>query len=137
MHMMHADIGRNPAQHGREVVERTTVQRCVVHFPLGITVPACGLELMLHIEQPYAHRSGDHRDRQLHEQERLNPNEPHQRGNDDRCRGIGCHCANPRHRAVAHKSDRQAMLQQKQMGRTQHKQDKGVTVCTIFKPAPK
>src|SRR6516162_10479137 len=68
---------------------------------------------MLHIEQPYAGRGGD-------------------QGNGE----VGCHCAGPRLPTVAHEADREAMLQEKQIGWSDPEHDQRVAVKSVFYAAP-
>jgi hypothetical protein len=59
MDVMHADIGREPAQHDRQIVVRTAVQRRLVQIPFLVGRPERILELVLNVEQPDPERSAD------------------------------------------------------------------------------
>ena len=61
MHMVHADIGGEPAQDGRQIVVRAAMQRRLVHGPAGRLGPERILELMLDIEQPDPDRGREQR----------------------------------------------------------------------------
>src|SRR5207237_228497 len=94
------------------------------------------LELMLHIEQPYAGRGGEQHDRKMHEQERLDADEPCERSDDEGNREIGRHCTGPRQPTIAHEADRDPVLQEKQVGRSDTEHDQWMAVKTVFQTAP-
>jgi hypothetical protein len=52
MDVMDADVRREPAQHGRQIIVRAAVQRAGVEVPVRAPLPVGVLELMLDIEQP-------------------------------------------------------------------------------------
>jgi len=91
---------------------------------------------MLHVEQPYADRGSEQHDRKMHEQERLNADEPGESSDDQGNCEIRCHCAGPGLPAVAHQADRETMLQEKQIGWPAPEHDHRVAVKTIFQAAP-
>ena len=70
MHVMHANVGAEPAQRQRQMVVRAAAQRRFRLAPIGRPVPGCRLELMLHIEHPDAHRRREHDNRQMDDKER-------------------------------------------------------------------
>src|ERR1700731_257394 len=107
-----------------------------MQVPALVAFPSRLLELMLYIEQPYAGRGGEQRDREMHEQERLYADEPRERGDDQGSREIGCHCARPRLPTVAHEADRETVLQEKQVGRSEPEHDQRVAVKSVFQGAP-
>ena len=69
VHMVHPDIGSEPAQDARQVVMRAAVQGRLMKIPALVTGPEGILELVLDIEQPDANGAREKRDRQLHQQE--------------------------------------------------------------------
>ena len=69
MDVMNADVRRELAQDTRQVIVRTAMQRGFVKTPGLIEGPRRVLELVLDIEQPYACRATEYRNRQMHEQE--------------------------------------------------------------------
>src|SRR6476646_1480267 len=107
-----------------------------MQIPPLVALPRGLLELMLHIEQPYAGGGGEQYDRKVHEQERLNSDEPRERGDDQANGEIGYHCAGPRLPTVAHEADRETVLQEKQIGWSQHEHDQRVAVKSVFQTAP-
>ena len=84
MDMVHADVGGEPAQHGRQVKMRAAKQTATVQCPIGFALPESLLELVLHVEQPHAHRGCEPGDRQLDEQELAQADQRHE-GADHRC----------------------------------------------------
>ena len=71
-----------------------------------------------------------------HEQDRLDADEPGERSDDDGNREIGCHCTGPGPPAIAHEADREPLLQQKQIGRSDPEHDQRVAVETVFQTTP-
>ena len=67
--VVHADVGGEPAQHGRQIIMRTAVQRSLLEGPAVVVLPERILELVLDIEQPDADGCCEKSDGQLHEQE--------------------------------------------------------------------
>ena len=134
--MVHADIRGEPAQHGRQVVVRTAMQRGFLHAPLPILVPRRLFELVLHVKQPDADRCGHQHDRQMHQQERADPDQPHQQRHDRRNGEVGRHDADPRPPAGAHQPDRQPVPQHEQIGRTDPEHHDRMPVQPIGQPAP-
>ena len=91
---------------------------------------------MLNVEQPHADRGGEQQHRQMDQQKRLDADEPHQRHGDGRDRGVGRHRAEPRPPAVAHQSDRQAVLQNEHVGRAHAEHHHRMAVKPIDQPLP-
>ncbi len=83
MDVMHADIGREPAQRRGQIVMRTAVQRRFLQIPFRIGVPNRVLELVLHIEQPNADRGGEKRDRKMNEQDGFDADQPDEQSGDE------------------------------------------------------
>src|SRR5689334_24927872 len=104
--------------------------------PVPVAIPCRVLELMLYIKQPDAGSRGKQHDWEMHYQECLEANEPHKRSDDQRDRHIGEHRTRPRLPAMAHESDRQAVLQQKKIGRPNSEHDQWVPIKPIFQPPP-
>ena len=107
-----------------------------MEVPALVALPRRLLKLMLHIEQPYAGRGGEQHDRKMHEQERLYADEPRERSDDQGNGEVGCHCAGPRLPTVAHEADREAVLQEKQIGWSDPEHDQRVAVKSVFHAAP-
>ena len=91
---------------------------------------------MLHVEQPYAGGGGEQHDRKVHEQDRLDADEPGEHSDDDGNPEIGCHGAGPGLPAIAHQADREPLLQQKQIGRSDPEHDQRVAVKAVFQTTP-
>ena len=91
---------------------------------------------MLNVEQPDPERSADQHDRHLHEEERPETGSPNRdrRGQDNG--EVGRHGAQPRLPARAHQPDRQAVLQEKQIGRTETEHHQRMPVGPVAQPAP-
>src|SRR6516162_4860112 len=106
-----------------------------MQVPALVTFPRRLLKLMLHIEQPNAGRAGEQHDRKMHEQERLNTDEPREHSDDQGNREIGRHCASPRLPPVAHETDRETVLQEEQIGWSDPEHDQWVAVKAIFEAA--
>src|SRR6267142_2648284 len=107
-----------------------------MQVPALVALPRRMLELMLHVEQPYASRGGEERDREMHEKERLDADKPCERSDDDGNREIGCHCAGPGLPTIAHEADREPLLQKKQIGWPDPEHDQRVAVKTVFQTTP-
>src|ERR1700742_626224 len=107
-----------------------------MQIPALIALPRGLLKLMLHVEQPYAGRGGEQHDRKMHEQERLDADQPGEPGGDQGNGEIGYHGAGPRLPAVAHEADGETVLQEKQIGWSEHEHDQWVTVKSVFQTAP-
>src|SRR5256886_5325496 len=91
---------------------------------------------MLHVEQPYACRSGEKYGRKVHEQDRLDADKPGERSDDDGNREIGCHRTGPGLPAIAHEADRKPLLQKKQIGWSDPEHDQRVPVKPVFQTTP-
>ena len=61
--MVDADISGHPHQRFRQIIERTAMEGRFWVRPVGLVIPICALELVLHIEQPHADRRANHDDR--------------------------------------------------------------------------
>src|SRR5215467_15131441 len=107
-----------------------------MQIPALVALPRGLLKLMLHIEQPYAGRGGEQRDRKMHEQERLNADEPRECSDDQDNREIGRHCASPRPPPVAHEADRETVLQEKQIGWSDPEHDERMAVKYEIQTTP-
>mgnify|MGYP003694749681 CR=1 FL=1 len=70
MDVVDPDVGREPPEHGREIIVGAAVQRCLVHVPLLIVIPRRLFELVLDVEKPDADRRRQDRDWKVKEQER-------------------------------------------------------------------
>ena len=136
MDMMHADIGREPAQYRRKIVMGAAVKRRDRQAPIPVIRPDGMLELVLHVEQPHADRSGDQRDRQMQQQERPHADPPHHAADDERDRAIGRHGADPRRPTFPHQAQGQAVAQDEQIDRANTEHDDGIAVEPISEPAP-
>jgi len=136
MHVMNADIGREPAQHMRQVVMRRTVKRRLVEAPAVVPGPERLSELMLHVEEPDADRSGEDHDGRMHHQKCLHADQPHEPRRDRDDRGIGGLRADPGPPARTHQPDRQALLQQEHIGRPDDEEHDRMAVEPVFEPAP-
>ena len=136
VHVVDTDVGCEPAQQHRQIIMRAAVQSGVMQVPALVVLPRRLLKLMLHIEQPYTGRGGEQHDRKMHEQERLNTDEPCERGGDQGNGEIGCHCAGPRLPTVTHEADRETVLQEKQISWSDHEHDQRVAVKSVFQTAP-
>jgi hypothetical protein len=88
MDVVHADIGREPAQDPRQVVMRASVQGRLLKCPLAVVCPKRHLELVLHVEQSYSDQAREKHDGEVHKQERSDADEPDQAGGDHRDREI-------------------------------------------------
>ena len=135
--MVHADVGREPAQDARQIVMRASVQGRLLQGPLAVMGPERRLELVLHVEQPDPGGGRQQHDGQVYEQERLDADEPDQSGGDGRNREIGRHGAEPGLPASAHQADWQPVLQDEQVGGADAEHDEGVAIDPIAEPAPK
>lgn len=135
MHMVHADIGGEPAQQSRQIVMRAAVQGGVVEVPRLVVVPGGAFELVLHVEQPDADRGGQHDDRQMHQQEGLEPDGPDQRAGDRSGRQVGRHSARPRLPAVAPHAHGHAMQHDKLDRRADDEQHQRVAVEPVAQAA--
>jgi hypothetical protein len=91
--MVNADIGGEPAQRTRQGVMGAAVKRRLPQVPRSVAGPNGVLELVLDIEQPNADRGREQHDRQMHEQEGTDADQPYHRRDDCRDRGIGRHGA--------------------------------------------
>src|SRR4029078_13544535 len=91
---------------------------------------------MLYIEQPDTSSRRKQHDREMHHQKRLEADQPHERADDQRDREVGEHGAGPRLPAIAHKANRQAVLQDKKVGRSNSEHDQWVAIEPILQPAP-
>ena len=136
MHMMNADIGGEPAQDAGQHIIRAAVQRGLVQIPVLVVGPHGVLELVLDVEQPHADRGRQQHDRQMHQQERSDADQPHQRGDDDRDRQVGAHGAEPRLPAAAHQSERQPVPQDEKIGRPDTEHHRRMAIQPIAQPAP-
>ena len=137
MHVVHADVGRKPAQEGRQIVMRAAMQCGVLGIPFAVARPDRVLELVLHVEQPDADRCGHQQRGQVHQQESLDADQPDQPAGHQRDGEVGRHCADPRAPAVAaHQPDRQAMLQQEEIGRSQSEHDQRMAVEPVAQAPP-
>src|SRR5580700_10306297 len=70
MDVVHADIGGEPPQDGRQLIVGAAVQSRFVQIPGSLMGPSCVLELVLDIKQPDPDRGGEQRYWKMHEQER-------------------------------------------------------------------
>src|SRR6516165_10319666 len=104
VHMMHTDIGREPAQNARQLIMGATMKRCLVQVPARSVSPKRLLELMLNVEEPNANGRRQKRNRQMHKQEWLHAHEPHHRKDDQSDGCVGYHRAEPRPQAAPHQS---------------------------------
>jgi len=118
MDVMNADVRREPAQDARQVIVGTAMQRGLVKTPGLFTGPGRVLELMLNIEQPDTDRRRQNHDRQVHQQEWPDSDQPDHRGYQNRDGGVRTHCTQPWRPAVTHHPDRQPMPQDEQIGGT-------------------
>ena len=91
---------------------------------------------MLHVEQPHAHGGGQQHDRQVHQHEGDGADQPDQQADDDRHRRVGRLRADPRCPAGAHEADRQPVLQDEHIGRSDAEHHRRMAVKTITKTAP-
>src|SRR5215468_8420418 len=107
-----------------------------MQIPALVALPRGLLKLMLHIEQPYAGRGGEQHDRKMHEQERPYSDEPREPSDNQGNGAVGSHCAGPRPPTVAHEADREAVLQEKQIGWSAPEHDQRVAVKSVFHAAP-
>ena len=94
------------------------------------------LELVLDIEQPDADRGREQHDRHMHEQERTDADQPHHRGDESRDGDIGRHGAEPGLPAAAHDADRQPVLHNEQIGRTDAEHDDRMAIEAIAQADP-
>src|SRR2546430_294294 len=115
---------------------RAAVQGGLMQVPALVVLPRRVLELMLNVEQPYAGRGGEQYDGKMHEQERLDADDPCECSDDEGNREIGRHCTGPRQPAIAHEADRDPVLQEKQVGRSNTEHDQRVAVKTVFQTTP-
>src|SRR3984893_7775392 len=83
MDVVNADVRREPAQDTRQVIVGTAMQRGFVKTPGLIEGPGRVLELVLDIEQPDADRCSQNHDRQMHQQERSDADQPDYRGDQN------------------------------------------------------
>ena len=118
MDVVNADVCREPAQDTRQVIIRTAMQRGFVKTPGLITGPGRVLELVLDIEQPHADRRRQNHDRQMHQQEGPDADQPDHRGDENRDGSIRTHRTQPGRPAVTHLPYRQPMPQDEQIHRT-------------------
>ncbi len=96
MHMVHTDVGGEPAQNAGQIVMRAAIERSVVRFPCVILSPEGIFELMLDVEQPNADLRGKKGDRKLHEQEGTSTKKiDHDAGHESYC-CICSHGADPK-----------------------------------------
>src|SRR6476646_6302608 len=107
-----------------------------MQVPAVVVLPRRVLELMLHVKQPYPSRGGEERDREMHEQERLDADKPREHSDDDGDREIGCHCADARLPTIAHEADREPLLQKKKVCWSVPEHDQRVPVKTVFHTTP-
>ena len=107
-----------------------------MQVPVPVARPARLLELVLDVEHPDADRGGEQHDRQMHQQERLDADQPDQQG-DDRARSPDWSpwCW-PTAASRAHQADRQAMLQDEEIGRADAEHHQRMAVQAIAQPAP-
>jgi hypothetical protein len=136
MDVMNADIRGEPAQDRGQVVVRAAVQGVGVQVPVRVLFPGRLLELVLHVEQPHAERRGEQDDGKLDEQECPDADEPDQRRGEQRNREVGRHGAEPGLPPGAHQPERQPVLQQEQVGRTDAEHDQRMPVQAIADPSP-
>lgn len=113
MHVVNTYVGREPAQERRQFVMGAAEQRCMMQVPVLIAFPRRMLELMLNVEQPNADRCRENRSRKMHEQKRLDADQPCKCSHDGDNREIGRHCADPGLPTGAHQADREPLLQKK------------------------
>ena len=59
MHVVHADVGREPGQGRGKIIMRTALQGRFAQIPLRMRFPNRVLKLVLDIEQPHANSGGD------------------------------------------------------------------------------
>ena len=72
----------------------------------------------------------------VHQQERTDADQPHQRGDDDRNREVGAHRADPWLPAAAHQAERKPMPQDEKIGRAEAEHHRRVAVEPIHQAAP-
>src|SRR6266705_3643857 len=115
---------------------RTTTKRRVLQVPSSIMSPHGVLKLVLNIEQPDTDRSSKQHDRDMHEEECADADEPYYRGDESHDGDIGPHRAEPGHPPITHEPDRNPVLHDKQISRTEAEHDKRVSVDAVTHPTP-
>jgi len=136
MDVVNADVRREPAQDVRQVIVGTALQCGLVKAPGLITGPGRVLELVLDIEQPDADRRSQNHDRQVHQQEGSDADQPDQRGDQNRDGGIRTHRTQPGRPAVTHLPYWQPMPQDEQIGGTYAEHHDRMPVQAIEDPTP-
>jgi len=111
MDVVNADVRREPAQDARQVIVGAAMQRGFVKTPGLFTGPGRVFELMLNIEQPDADRRRQNHDRQVHQQEWPDSDQPDHPGDQNRDGGVRTHRTQPWRPAVTHHPYRQPMPQ--------------------------
>jgi len=134
--MMKANIGSEPAQDDRKIVMRTAVKGSLMYVPSLSASPKRVLELVLNIEQPDPERSADQRDRQMHEQEWTYTHDPDRNSCYQQNGEVRRHRAQPGLPTAAHQSDRQAVLQEKEVSGPETKHHQRMAVHAVSQPAP-
>ena len=133
MHMVHTDVGGDPAQNAGQFVVRAAKERSVVRFPSMILSPDRIFELMLHVEQPNADRRSKKGDRKLYDQEGADAKKVDHDAGDESDGGIRSHGADPKPPIGIGKPKRQAVAEQEVVSRPNHEHDEGMAIETISK----
>ena len=134
MHVVNADVGREPPQRRGQHIVRTACQRRIMQLPILGLRPVGLFKLVLHIKQPNPDRGGNQRCGNIDQKHRHQPAHPDHDGQPDGNHGIGAHGRGPIAPSGIHQAKRQAILQNKQKAGSKHEQNNGVAVGAIQKP---
>ena len=134
MHVMHADIAGEPVERRRQFIERAAMQRRLGLAPARRRLPCRPLELMLDVEEPHAGGRAERDDRQVDDQERRQTRDPDEEASGDEDAGVGRHRAEPGHGALAHESERQAVLDQEHIERADPEHHQRMAIEPIAEP---
>jgi hypothetical protein len=67
MHVVNADVCGEPAQYGRKIIVRASVQGRLVLSPTAITFPNCIFELVLYVKEPNTCGGREQHGRKMHD----------------------------------------------------------------------
>ena len=130
--VVHAHVGAEPAQEGRQDVVRTAVERGIVELPVGRAVPGRFLELVLHVEEPDADRRRPEGAGQPDQEDRRPAPHGPEPGEDHGEREVRAHGADPEPRALAFEPQGQPVLNEEHPGRPEAEENERMAVKAVL-----
>ena len=136
MHVVGADIRREPAHHRRQMEIGAALERGPVEVPRAFRSPVRRLELVLHVEQPDADGPGQQRDRHLHHGEPVEADQETHRDDNQRRQEVAQQDVGQEPPAPAQHVERQPELDDENPGRRDADHNDRVAIAAVAQLPP-